>query len=113
MLCWRPSRRDGSHDDEIEVRIGADDEGFLRGLWEDAERRKVGPRSPAVAELRTLLDLFALFPGSRFVDPPPEREWAFARDPMQVILQEAEWLAPEAPAPADSQLTLEPLRASV
>lgn len=108
-LRWRPSRLQAgkvTYGREVELRLPREDVEFLRGMW---ERTREHPAAPNVNELRTLLDLFAYFPGSRFVDPPVRRQEA---DYASRMLDEAHALADPAAnslgrlhkAPTDTEL---------
>lgn len=108
-LRWRPSRLQAgkvTYGREVELRLPREDLAFLQGMW---ERTREHPTAPHVNELRTLLDLFAYFPGSRFQDAPVRRQEA---DYASRMLDEAHALADPAAnslgrlhkAPTDTEL---------
>lgn len=109
-LTWRPSERGGVLGSPVALEIPASEYRRYSALYSQIERMTTGPeRSKVIAELRTLLDLRAIFPGGELLDPdaaPPEP----VPEPVQESLLDPErkdigrFHAPEHGAPETQRL---------
>lgn len=70
-IRWRPTLRGGALGPEVIAEIPESEYDHLADLWRKAEALEpCDAKSALVAEIRTLLDLFVLFPGTTVVDQP-------------------------------------------
>lgn len=66
---WQPTLRGGRLGQPRGVDVPDDVAAHLRRLWFQIDSLEQGPRRSAlIGELRTVMDLFALFPGLRVIE---------------------------------------------
>lgn len=110
-LTWRPSERGGRLGPPVALEIPASEHRRYDGLYRRIDRMDAGAeRSALIAELRTLLDLRALFPGGELICPDAAPEPAPEPEPVQESLLDpgrkdiGRFHAPEHGAPETQRL---------